>query len=379
MIQQPNAAGTSRVLVFSSALDRRERLLAAVAASGRFSPASIVPGAGLAQANRPLAGLVDVGDGTILEGPAISQVRDALGGAPIIVTSGALSPERTRLLLKLGAVDWLQEPFSDADVVRAIDQLTLATRSAKVTTFIPASGGAGATTLALLAAGTLARQSKVSRNAVIDLDFQSANAAAYLNAASEFDVDSLLDKPERLDLELSELMKKTHPSGISLYSFERPSFYFHPRAKDLVLRLLDLAATKNDSLIIDLPNLRTTWFADVVRNSDRILVVAELNVPSLGRTRRLLAELVQIRGDRSGIEVVVNKAEFKLFGNVIARKDVDKMLEGIPLHTVAADPRLASDAINRGLMPYEIEPRARLVREAQALLEGPGKPESKRR
>ena len=371
MANEPKAPGPPRVLVFSTLPDARRRLDLAITSSGRFTPLEFDGARREGLGIRPYAGVVDVGDGSVLDSPQLGRIRETLNGAPLIVTSNALSPERTRQLLKLGAVDWLQEPFSDVDIVRALDLLaSVGGKSAMVATFVPASGGAGATTLALLAADSIARRSKTGRASVIDLDFQSANCAAYLGATSEFDIDSFVDNPDRLDHELLDLMKKVHEPRISLYSFERPGLYFHPRAREFVLRFLDLAVTKTDAILIDLPNLRTPWFADVVRHSDVTFVVSELNVPSLGRTRRLLAEIADIRGGSAGVEVVMNKAEFKLFGNVIARKDVEKMLGSVPFHTVSADQQLANDAINRGLLLSEIGSRSKLVRDAQSLFAG---------
>src|SRR6185369_3398344 len=108
----------------------------------------------------------------------------------------------------------------------------------------------------------------------------------------------------------------------------------------------------------------TPWFGDVIRHSDKIYVVCELNVPSLGHARRLISEISIARGGSEGIEAIVNKAEFKLFGNVIARGDVEKMFSNVPFRTVALDEPTMADAVNRGLLASEVAPRSRMVREA---------------
>lgn len=357
----PEKAG---VLIHAPAPEAIRRLSAALASAGRYVPVELDAAGGGSLRAAVKAGLVDVGDGSLLDTPVIARLQAALNGAPLVVVSAALSPERTRQLLRLGAADWLQQPFTDADILAALGQAAGAGRSAEVVTFVPASGGAGATTMALLAAGHLSRKSKTERTAVVDLDFQSAACAAYLNAKSDFDLEALIANPDRLDGELSELMKQSRDPRLSLYSFERPDLYFQPQGAAFVLRLLDLAAAANSTVLIDLPNLRTAWFEDVIRHSDKVLVVCELNVPSLGRARRLLAEIAAARSGSADVGVIINRAEFKLFGNVIARGDVEKMLSGVPFRTVAADPETSSDAVNRGLLAVEVAPRSRLVREA---------------
>jgi Flp pilus assembly CpaE family ATPase len=352
------------VLIYAASPDAARRLSTTVLASGRYTPADFDAYRGGGQLH---AGIVDIGDGAVLDGPAIGPMQDALKGAPLIVVSAPLSPERTRQLLRLGAADWLQLPYTDADIIAALGQATGGTKSALVTTFVPASGGAGATSMTLLAAGAATRQSKSGRTCIVDLDYQAASCAAYLNATSQFDLDALLENPDRLDTELLELMKQARDPRISLYSFERPNLYFHPLAAKFVLRLLDLAAGSNSNVLVDLPNLRTPWFGDVIRHSDKVYIVCELNVPSLGHARRLLSEIVAVRGGSDGIEAIVNKAEFKLFGNVIARGDVEKMFGTVPFRTVAEDAATMADAINRGLLASEVAPRSRMVREAGAI------------
>jgi pilus assembly protein CpaE len=362
----------ARVLIHAATPEALRRLSTALASSGRYSPVELDAQTEDAKGRRAgavVAGLADLGDGRVLDTPIAIRLQAALNGAPLIVVSAALSPERTRQLLRLGAADWLQQPYADADIVLALDQASGRGRSGFVTTFIPASGGAGATTMTLLAAAALGRRSKTERTAVVDLDFQSAACAAYLNARNDFDIEALVANPDRLDGELIELMKQAREPRLSLYSFDRPGLYFHPQGAPFVLRLLDLAAAANSTVLIDLPNLRTAWFEDVIRHSDRVIIVAELNVPSLGHARRLLGEIAAARNGNAGVEVIINKAEFKLFGNVIARGDVEKMLSGVPFRTVAFDPEAAADAVNRGLLVSEVAPRSRLVREAATAFE----------
>lgn len=367
MADLSRTSGRAAVLLSSASPEMRSRLSAAIVGTNRF--VSVDLSAGRDSSDPVQAGVLDIGDGAELDSAAIAQFRERLRGTPFLVLSQPLSPETTRQLLKLGAADWLQAPFTDAEIVRALDQIAQvrSSSSALVATFVPAAGGAGATTMALLAAGLRARSAKTSRISVVDLDFQSANCAVYLNSRNEFDISSLVENPERLDLELAASMKKDFGPRSSVYSFERPDILAAPNAPQFVLRLLDVAAASSDVLFIDLPNLRTQWFADVARHSDIVFVVSYLNVPSLTRARRLVAELTTARGHSDGIQVIINRTEFKLFGNVIARKDVERALAATPFHSLPDEPTVANEAINRGLQLMELAPRSRLVREAEAL------------
>ena len=360
----PDAKG---VLLFADPASRRQ-LAAAIAANGRFRVIE-ADSVSLQAIPKPLhAVVIDLKDGSLLDSPLLGQLRDRLAGVPLILVSQVLGPERVRQVVKLGAADWLQQPVGDQELLTALGQIDVdGSKQARVLTVIPASGGAGATTMALLAARFLSQKSRLHRVALVDLDFASANCGAYLNSPNGFDLDSLVTAPERLDAELVDQMKASK-SGLSLYSFQRPNLYFEPRAREFVLRLLDQTANANNDVVVDLPNLRTPWFEDVVRHSDHVAIVFELNVPSLGHARKIAELVASVRGGDEGIVGIANRSQFKVFGNVISRADVKKFLGSVPFYTVSDDPVLLRDALNRGLLPAEIAPQAYVVRDARKLL-----------
>jgi pilus assembly protein CpaE len=316
---------------------------------------------------KPAVIILDIGDGTILSDTRLEAARARSGATPIIVISRDMPPERARQLMRLRAVDWLEQPFEAGDLSAALARATGVNRSAdsKVVTFVSASGGAGATTLALLAAQFLADRSTPGQTCLVDLDFQQANCGAYLNLVNEFDLGGVAMQPDRLDAELLETIKLERSPKLALYSFERPDLSFAPTGRDFVLRLLDLAALAHQQIVIDLPRLETPWFGDVVRGSDIVFVVFELNVPSLRQARHVVKRVREARGNGDKVIPIASKNSFKLIGNPISRKDVAKVFTTGEVFSVGRDDALAGEALNRGMMPSEISRRSKLVREAE--------------
>lgn len=72
-----------------------------------------------------------------------------------------------------------------------------------------------------------------------------------------------------------DVIKLSRPSGLTLYSFERPQLPFEPQGGDFVFRLLDLVAYRFDDIVIDLPNIETPWQNSVLSTSDEIFIVFE--------------------------------------------------------------------------------------------------------
>lgn len=315
----------------------------------------------------PAAIILDVGDGSLLEDTRLQAARERWGAVPIVAISQDMSPDRARQLVRLRAVDWLQQPLEAKELLAALTHASGAGRAepSKVVTFVSASGGAGATTLALMAAQHLADKAAPGETCVVDLDFQQANCGAYLNLVNEFDLSGIAAQPERLDSELLDTIKLERGPRLALYSFDRPELSFAASGRAFVLRLLDLAALAHRQTVIDLPRLETPWFGDVVRGSDIVFVVFELNIPSLRQARHVLQRVREARDNGDGVFPIANKTTFKLIGNPISRKDVARIFTSGAVFSVARDDALAADALNRGVLPSDISKHSRLVKEAE--------------
>lgn len=328
---------------------------------------------GAAADGKPTVIIFDVGDGQILLEPAISAARASWASIPLIAVSSELAPDRMRNLVRINASDWLHKPLDSKDLLHAVtfhDSGSHASRS-RVTTFISASGGAGATTLALSAAKYIADKSAqhAAGTCLVDLDFQSANCGAYLNLSNQFDIEGIVGQPDRLDVELMDVIKLTRSPGFTIYSFERPSLPFEPMGRDFVLKLLDLIAYRFENVIVDLPNLETPWHSSVLSTSDEIFLVFELNVASLRQAKKLYTRIRELKGNAASVTLVANKHKRKLFGNHFSKNELEKIFAAKHIKAVSFDSDLMSDALNRAMLPGEIDRRARFNRDLKHIFE----------
>jgi len=320
---------------------------------------------------KPSVVILDVGDGTLLENARLMEARAEWTNVPLIALSGELPPERIRTLVRLNAADWLRKPFDNKELVNAVsfhDTGSQATKT-RVITFIGAGGGAGATTLALSAAEYLSKKSlsMAAATCLVDLDFQHANCSSYLNLYNEFDLTSVISQPERLDVELMDIIKLMRSPGFTLYSFERPELPFEPKGQDFVFKLLDLAAYRFDNVVIDLPNRETPWLNTVLSSSDEIFLVFELNVVSLRHAKQIYSRIRELRGSAASVTLVANKHKRKLFGNHFSRGELQKIFKMPHIKSVSLDAPLLTDAVNRALLPTEVHARARFNKDVKSM------------
>ncbi|MCR4264855.1 CpaE family protein [Nitratireductor sp. ZSWI3] len=320
---------------------------------------------GAGKDNRPTLIVLDVADGVMLDDRRLAAARASWGQVPIIAVSAELPPERMRNLVRINAADWLRKPVDAKELISAVTFHDSGDQShgCRIITCVGAGGGAGATTMALAATDHLVRKSKqrAADTCLVDLDFQNANCGAYLNLFNEFDLDGVIGQPDRLDVELMDVIKLTRDPGFTLYTFERPALPYEPRGSDFVLRLLDLAAYRFEDVVVDLPHVETPWSNAVLSASDRIFLVFELNIASLRQAKRLYLKIRALRNNSAdGITLVANKHKRKLFGNHFSHRELQKIFKDKSIRSVPYDRELLTDALNRALLPTEVHARARL-------------------
>ncbi|WP_394885816.1 pilus assembly protein (plasmid) [Mesorhizobium sp. AaZ16] len=319
----------------------------------------------------PSVVILDVGEGDFLNDSKIVEARVAWGAVPLIALSDELNPNQIRNMVRLNVANWLRKPLDGKELCDAVTSFDSGMRTTKsrITTFVSASGGAGATTLALSAAGYLADRSAehAAGTCLLDLDFQNANCGAYLNLFNEFDMDGIVGHPDRLDAELMDVIKLTRKPGFAVYSFERPGLPFEPKGADFVFKLLDLAAFRFDDVIIDLSNMETPWQNAVLSTSDQIFLVFELNIVSLRKARRLYTRARESRGNAVNITLVANKRRRKLFGSHFSRGELEKFFKLPHISVLGLDTPLLTEALNRALLPSEVYARARFNKDLKLL------------
>ncbi|MGO7374302.1 pilus assembly protein, partial [Rhizobium ruizarguesonis] len=73
----------------------------------------------------------------------------------------------------------------------------------------------------------------------------------------------------------------------------------------------------------------------------------------------LFANLVRLRGSSDQMVSVINKYRAKLVGLGLRRQQTEKIFKDIPTHVMADDWETLSEAVNRGVLSFQVNSRAR--------------------
>lgn len=308
---------------------------------------------------------------------AIDTLSRAPGSPAIILAGSKLPAGLVRALLRLPKSDVLEAPFAPVDLALAAASLmtpeptaqTAATNS-RCWTIMGAVGGAGATTIAIEMACALAqRQRRDKRVALVDLNIADGAAAAYLGATSNMLLSRASAAPERIDAALLDVFSAPAPGNFDLLASARDPHAFENTAPEAVIRLLEVACTVYDFVIVDAPRHRQSWTLDVLSGSDEIVLVSELTVPALLAARSLATEIeAEVQGGAPP-RIVLNRLSKRVLGPAPSIAEAEKALGRKTEGAVTSDWEAAAASVNLGGPITQHRPKSRIVKDVSDIVD----------
>lgn len=297
---------------------------------------------------------------------ALDEIRSLSPNVPLIVVSPQLTSEETRRLFQLDILDWLPKPLAAEDLIDAIKRAMQARKptGSSVHAVVSASGGVGATTLAISMAdlATTRFAGKAASVALFDLDFSLGNCGCTINLMNDFNLGTVAATPRRVDAEFIRVIQKRHHNGFYLYSFKRPEINTGLNGAELVLRMLDAVSLEHDHCFLDIPYYETDWRADVFAAVNDFTLVSELQLPAIKHTLDLVERIKALRGRDVPIAVVFNKHESSLFGQTIGKKRLKELLGETPFYFLPFAKGQIGQAMDRGVLPSDVSKRSAFLK-----------------
>ncbi|RWL45349.1 MULTISPECIES: response regulator/pilus assembly protein [unclassified Mesorhizobium] len=319
--------------------------------------------------------IVDMDAAKLEEIESLQRVMRRLeGSVPVVVVTQEFNAAAVRILVQLKVADFLVKPITTADLVRSVIRALQGpgreeNTESHIYTFMPAAGGVGTTTLALQTAFQL--HHSVTRGAstcVVDLNFQQGACAEYLDLEPRFDITEIENQPERLDRQLLDVMLSKHASGLCVLAAPTRPSDMRSFKTDVVVRMLDLVAAYFDNVVIDMPRTWFPWTETVLLGSNKLYIVAEMTVPCLRHTQRLIQAVYETAGKEVKPNVIVNRFEQKMFDSGIKQADVQDILGEHFVGGISNNYRLVREAVDRGVPLHAIDPNANVVNDLKKII-----------
>ena len=304
----------------------------------------------------------------------VEDASQALPSTAIFVTGPALPADVVIKVIRAGAVEFLTRPVERADVLAALDKLTRfhrgnapARRLGRVTSVFSTKGGLGVTTVATNLAVALSNQGSGSV-LLVDLDSTQSDVATFLNLRTTYSVLDAFENVGRMDESFLRGLLVRHGNRLSVLagpqSMERIQFGAEP------VRIgLELMRSYFDHVVLDLRHDLDPGTVTALEQSDTILFLTSLDVPTIRSSIAGLAAFRQLGVSQQRIKIVVMREDT---AEHVTTKQVRDAL-GLPIFWhIPNDYQAVMSSINAGNPVVMASPRSKVARSLAQLSEWVG-------
>ncbi len=289
----------------------------------------------------------------------ISQLRKAVPGK--LVAIGDASQSRFILqALRNGADHYLDQSESaselNGELARLLNKPTTNQRVSRLIGILSASGGCGASTLAVNVAAALARE--YEHCVLIDLHQGRGDLAALLDLKPQFTLADVCSNEARLDSEMFDKILVRHACGIRLLGAPAPFRDARVLSASGVIHALSLARRCSPYVVVDLEDCFHEEQVITLHQATSVFLVGRLDFTSLRNARHILDHLTKLDIPRGRIRLVINQCGKP---NELPVNEAEAALGEKLALFIADDPKTIYRANNAGVPAVIMEPTSKVA------------------
>ncbi len=303
--------------------------------------------------NRPPLVIVDVTKKTSISLDIIAKITNLVKNVKIIVLSYEMDSNTVIKALRAGAREFLIKPLIEKDFVEAVEKmkdLVLGnindTTKCKVITTFSNKGGIGKTSLAVNLAMEIANITK-EKVALVDLNMQMGDITTFLNLDPSFDTSYVINNLDRIDesflLTTLEQYNKT-----SLYVLADPPDIEQAEiiTSEDISTLINVLRNVFSYIVIDTTSSFDAKTITALDNSDLILLVSIINLPSIRNCQRCFDLFKKLGYSKDKIKLIINRY---MEADDIKIEDVEEVLDHKVFFKIPNNYYTIINSINKGI------------------------------
>ena len=304
----------------------------------------------------------------------VEEMGDLVPTTSILVTSGTADSALILRALRVSAKEFLTCPIDVTELKNALNRIGHATNGASgeksqrcvAVAVAGASGGVGATSLAVNLGCVLARDER-NHVVLVDLDLVLGDMDIFLDSMPDYTLADVALNAARLDLPLLKQSLTRHGSGV--YLLPRPLTIEDANIlnEDGLRRVLSLLKASFTHVIIDISKGYTALDLAALESADEVFLVTQLDLPGLRNVVKLTRCLDQMDGLSDKLKIVANRVGRS--DGQIGFKKAEETIGKQFFWKLPNDYRVMIEMRNNGVPLIERSPRAALTQEIVALAE----------
>lgn len=286
----------------------------------------------------------------------------------VLVISSSTEGSLILQAMRNGAREFLSAPLKLDDFLAALDRIQQSggirqsdgqVRTSQVITVAGVSGGIGCTSLAINLGCCLAQQPNSSVS-IIDLDLALGDADVWLDIIPDYTIQDVAENVARLDYALLKRSLTKHACGAFLLPRPVEVEDRTTITPEVLRRVIALLKATFTHLVIDIGKSFGPTDMAALEISDVILLVVQLDLPSLRNAVRLLQFLSNHEGLSEKVRIVINRV-----GLEDSQISLSKAQETIGREVFAQIPNdyaVMVEARNNGVPLITQAPKAKLTK-----------------
>jgi pilus assembly protein CpaE len=232
----------------------------------------------------------------------------------------------------------------------------------RVITVFSTKGGVGKSVMATNLGVALAKDLG-KRTILVDLDLQFGDVSVMLQAPPERTIYDAVQVFDRLDAEMLRGFLVQHESGLQMLLApvqpEEAEVVTTARITQILTMLRQLA----EYVVVDTPAALSEVVLTALEQSDCILAVLTMDVPSVKNTKVSLQKLHQLGLDGELVRLVLNRADSKVW---LELHEIEKAISDRIVARIPSD-RLVPRSVNKGVPVVMDAPKSAVARSIVAL------------
>jgi pilus assembly protein CpaE len=279
-------------------------------------------------------------------------------------------------LVRTGQADWVSARGAQQEILDVIAQHKHAPNAKTsgrgelvVVSFLPSGGGVGNATLAVETAVQLKthKATKGLSVCLVDLDFQTGHVCDLLDIDARLKVAEISHSPERLDAQLMDLFVSHHPSGLDVVAAPRSKDPYSELSIAALDALFAMLSQRYDIVLVDLPVHWFGWTRQILSASNLTIVTGSNTIPGLRQVVDAVKTAQGLDHPPAQVAVVLNRCKHSLFGGVVGRRFVKRVLVSQRVFYVREDAAAAKQSANTGVPVSIGTPLSRISKDVAKL------------
>jgi pilus assembly protein CpaE len=303
----------------------------------------------------------------------LEVIHDEIPAMSVLLAFNRRPEARLRDIVRTGAIDLLQLPAKDDDLLESVQRAIELSRQqeqpagaqagaaagsnvGRVFTTSSATGGCGKTFYATNLAYFLTHYTG-KRTCIVDLDLQFGEVSTALRMRPRFTIFDALQRDEEDESALADHIEEymvKHDTGIYLLPAPKDPSEADRISPPDVTRIIEAIRSKFDYVIVDTPAALTEIVLAAFDLSDELFTLATLDLPSVRNMGVFLNTLDKLKIPSDHVRLILNKAE-KDVGI-----DIEQITKLFPQGFMSVLPyaREVSKSINVGMPVLAFNPNA---------------------